>query len=469
MAAVTRILYTFLYSLWLSRRIAVMLWTRADYRKDLGQRFGVYGRDLRDRLGAREGRRCWINAVSVGEVNAAAAFVDALRNAAPDVEVVVTTTTVEGAAIARRRLPDVRAVLYFPFDLPGCVRRAYRLIRPDFVVLMELELWPNHLRRAEVLGIPVFLVNARMPPRDARRYALVRRSFRPIIGRLALVCAQDDQDAAAFLRLGAQGDRVHVAGNMKFDASVGRAHGDGERFDPAELLRQVGVRAADPVLVAGSTHAPEEEILFEVLEALKTEHPDLFLVLAPRHPTRAPEIAASARRKGLRSVLRSRVGPARTPPAPRPDCLLVDTTGELRDLYATATVIFVGKSLVAGGGGQNFMEAAASGNPVVFGPDMENFAAAARRFAAAGAVVQVGGAAALRPALSRLLGDPRRRSQVASNAKRLIGEHLGAARRTADLVARALDDMERPARQGASGTVGSGNVVRLAGHACSPP
>lgn len=428
-----RALYSIIYTVGfivLSPLFLYKMWKRGKYRENFLQRFGRYSPALRQQLAVKNERRCWLQAVSVGEINLALLLIPALRQRLPETRVVLTTTTSTGHALARDRLPAGVDLLYFPQDFPGPVRRAYDLIQPDFVILMESEVWPHHVWTAARRGRPVFLVNARMSPRSARRHRWVGWLFRRVFDKLTLVCAQSREDAAQFQRVGAP--RVEWTGNLKYDAALPSA--GARRLDAAQVLRELGISPDRPVLVAGSTHPGEEEILFAVCAALRQQFPDLFLVLVPRHAERTPEIVARAKQLATRVVLRT--DPARPAPA---DCqgLVVNTTGELRWFYEVATVIFVGKSLV-GAGGQNIVEAAASGHPVVFGPHMQNFKAIAAEFVATGAGVQVPDAAALQRELAGLLATPARRDQIAAAARQVIERNQGATARTVELITAAL-------------------------------
>ena len=440
-----QLLYTILYSLGfilLSPVFLHKMWKRGKYRENFWQRFGFYGNDLRQRLapiksgptGKRE-QRCWIQAVSVGEVNVAALFIGVLQRRFPALRIVMTTTTSTGYTLAYERLPQEVELLYFPQDFPLCVRRAYDLIQPDFIVLMESELWPNHVWAGARRGVPMFLVNGRMSPRSERGYRRLGWLFRRVFDKLALVCAQSEEDAENFVALGVPRDRVLMTGNMKYDVSM--PHADVQKVDPVQLLKQIGVSPAQPILVAGSTHPGEEEILFDVFAELRRRFPQLFLILVPRHMERTREVVDLARRKQIKFVLRSEITSQLAPTAKPYDCLIVNTTGELKWFYKVATVIFVGKSLT-GEGGQNIVEAAASGHPVVFGPNMQNFRAIAQQFVAAGACTQVPDADGLRRAVHELLEKADRRQAIASAAHRVIQANVGATHRCVELIAEAM-------------------------------
>jgi 3-deoxy-D-manno-octulosonic-acid transferase len=433
-----QMLYTIFYAfgfVLLSPLFVYKMWKRGKYRENFFQRFGWYSRPVRQRLAAAPRPRCWVQAVSVGEVNVALQLLRELQRQMPGLCVVLTTTTSTGYALARQRLPAATELLYFPQDFPWCVRRAFDLIGPDFVVLIESEVWPNHVWTAAARNVPVCLVNARLSPRSAKRHRKTRWLFRRVFSRLALVAAQSVEDAAQLRELGVPPERLQVSGNIKFDASLPAS--EDAPLDTVALLKQAGVGPTQPVLVAGSTHPGEEEILFDVFRSLRREFPRLFLVLVPRHAERSREIEELASRKQITYALRSELKSSLPSRVGGYDCLLVDTTGELKCFYNAATVIFVGKSL-AGVGGQNIVEAAASGRPVVFGPNMQNFQAIARQFVEAGGCVQVATAGELQEALAALLRDPRRREKVAAAAAAVIQANVGATARTVGLIARAV-------------------------------
>jgi 3-deoxy-D-manno-octulosonic-acid transferase len=440
-----QLLYTILYSfgfLVLSPVFLHKMWKRGKYRENFWQRFGFYGNDLRQRLAPdksgqadKKERRCWIQAVSVGEVNVAALFIGVLQRKFPSLRIIMTTTTSTGYTLAYERLPQEVELLYFPQDFPPCVRRAYDLIQPDFIVLMESELWPNHVWTGARRGVPMFLVNGRMSPRSERGYRRLRWLFRRVFDKLALVCAQSQEDAESFAALGVPRARVHMTGNMKYDVSM--PHADVQKVDPVQLLKQIGVSPTQPILVAGSTHPGEEEILFDVVTDLRRQFPRLFLILVPRHVERTREVVDLARQKQIKFVLRSEITSQLAPTARPYDCLIVNTTGELKWFYKVATAIFVGKSLV-GQGGQNIVEAAASGHPVMFGPNMQNFRAIAQQFVAEGACIQVQDADELRRALHTLLEKADRRQAIISAAHRVIESNVGATHRCVELIAQSL-------------------------------
>ncbi|NND67817.1 MAG: 3-deoxy-D-manno-octulosonic acid transferase, partial [Halioglobus sp.] len=335
-------------------------WREPEYRARLGERFGF----LSGNSGAPP---LWLHAVSVGEVVAALPLIEALREAHPEVPLVVSTTTPSGAGLLAARCGDRVHHVYMPFDLPGAMRRAYRRLEPRALVLLETELWPNLVAEATC---PVLLLNARLSARSALRYGRFAGLTAPMLQALTHIACQSHADADRFLELGAPRANVSVCGNLKAE----------QRSDAAAVaaLRQRWCRAEQHVLVAGSTHDGEESVLLSVFATLRERHPDCLLVLAPRHIERGGTVARLARDAGWR------VARASAAPAPA-DVLVVDTLGELASFYALATVAYVGGSLVERGG-HNLLEPALQGVPIVAGPHLYNFTAAAQALQAAGAL-----------------------------------------------------------------------------------
>jgi 3-deoxy-D-manno-octulosonic-acid transferase len=432
--------YSLLYAIGfvlLSPTFLYKMWKRGKYREGFWQRFGLYSQKIRAEISRKTVSRCWLQAVSVGEVVAALPLIAELQKKISPLKIILTTTTSTGYALARDRAPKDVTVAYFPLDFRFAVRRAHKLFQPDFQILMESEIWPNHIWHAKRQNVPIFLVNGRLSEKSLRGYRRFGWIFRNVFSQLDLVCAQSPDDAAHFAAVGVPPARIVMTGNMKFDASIAPSPTQ-TAVNPEKILRAVGVAGSQPVLVAGSTHPGEEEIMFDLLGKLRAKFPMLFLVLVPRHFERTKEVVEIARAKRAKFALRTEVDENSAPKTGAPDCLIVNTTGELRAFYKVATVIFVGKSLV-GKGGQNIIEAAASGNPVVFGPNMQNFRAIARQFLAAAAAIQVKNAAELRDAVEKLLADGVKRAKISAAAQRVIAQNVGATARAVEEIAKRLN------------------------------
>jgi 3-deoxy-D-manno-octulosonic-acid transferase len=397
---------------------------RGNYRPKLGQRFGFYDPDVRARLGSY---RCtWIHAVSVGEVAIAVKLSAKLRQLDPDFFCVLTTTTTTGFQVANSEPNERMEVLYSPLDFWPIMRRAFAAIRPLRIVLVEAEVWPNLAAEARHRRIPLALVNARLSKRSEARFQRFRSLIGPTFRCLDAVCVQEPEEVQRWVALGIPRERIHDVGSIKYDPTDVRLNPD----LPLEILRSFEIDRDSPILFGGSTHAGEEEILGEIFQRLRADFPAFVLIIAPRHVERAREIRGRLERLGLHVGLRSEAGRAGIS---TPDCLLLDTTGELQHWYAVATIVFVGKSLTARGG-QNPVEPILAGKPVLFGPHMENFSALAQALIANKAAVQVRDPNSLQEQIAWLLRDREAALRLVANAQSVLARHSGATSRTAKLV-----------------------------------
>jgi 3-deoxy-D-manno-octulosonic-acid transferase len=413
------------YYFWRMRR-------RGNWLPGFGQRFAKYDASLKQALTNRH--VIWLHAVSVGEVNLCTQLIRALEPRVPNLKIVVSTTTTTGMAELRRRLPTHVSKIYYPIDRRKFVSRALATINPKAIVLVEAEIWPNFLWRAKRLAIPVFLANARLSDRSYPRYKRFGFLFRPLFASLAGVGCQNEADAERLRAVGCRPEVVQVVGNMKFDA----AKLDEQRsLDVPAMLCQLGVPADAQILVAGSTHDGEEIILADIVKRLRAKFPKLFLVLVPRHFERCRELGQKLATRDVKFFWRSEFSKVTNEPDGELECLLVNTTGELRFFYEHATVVFVGKSLTAIGG-QNPIEPGALGKAMVFGPNMQNFADATRSFVTQKGAVQVANAAALESAVAELLADESRRAELGRNALKVVAENHGALERTVEMILEQL-------------------------------
>src|SRR5205823_9902552 len=287
------------------------------------------------------------------------------------------------------------------------MRRAFRAIAPQRIILIEAEAWPNLVAEATRRKIPLVLANARLSPRSERRFRRFKIFVGPIFRRLNLICVPTPEAAERWKNLGAKTSQMHAVGNIKYDV-----FNQSVLSDAAQRFREPGIDAARPILFGGSTHRGEEQILVDVFCKLRPEFPHLFLILAPRHVERASEIEAELRKRNLRSIRQTAA--SRTQEL---DCLLIDTTGELPGWYNIATIVFIGKSLTAYGG-QNPVEAISARKPVIFGPHMENFASLAKQLIAGGGALSVQNSQELTEHSRRLLSSPAEREKLANNALR---------------------------------------------------
>ena len=406
---------------------------RGDWLEGFGQRFGKYDSKLKQSITNRH--LLWLHAVSVGEVNLCTQLIRALEPRVPNVKIIVSTTTTTGMGELLKKLPTRIAKIYYPIDRALYVTRALSVNRPEAIVLVEAEIWPNFLWRAQSLGIPVFLVNARLSDKSYRGYKRFGFLFKPIFASFAGVGVQNEADAARLRELGCRPEVIQVVGNLKFDAA--RLE-EKQPLNVPQLLRRLTVPEGAPVIVAGSTHAGEEALLAEQFLRLRARFPDLFLVLVPRHFERSRQVGKELEERGVPFVYRSEITASSKFAPGKTQCLLVNTTGELKYFYEHATVVFVGKSLTAAGG-QNPIEPAELGKAMVFGPNMQNFAEIVGKFVAQNGAVQVRDAAELETTLGDLLADEARRTELGRNALQVVRANEGAVGRTVEMIIKHLD------------------------------
>lgn len=387
------------------------------------------------------GRCVWFHAVSVGEVLQLQPLLDALAARQPDCELVISTTTATGFDVARTRYPD-RQVIFFPLDFSWAVNAALARIKPSAIALVELELWPNFVAAAAERGIPVALVNGRISERSYRGYRRIGPLMRRMLNKINVLAVQSETYARRLIDLGADPDRVHVTGSIKFDRV------ETDRGNPAttELRRLFGLNDSQPVFIAGSTQDPEERLALESYLALRTKVSDLRLILVPRHKERFDDVARLvADEFKLPIIRRSRLpmpgslSGSPTETGGMPAILLLDTLGELSACWGLATIAFVGGSLTRRGG-QNMMEPAGFGAAVLFGPNTWNFKDVVELLLSQDAAQVVPTPGELTAQLEELLLKPARRDELGNRARRLVTAQRGATARTVDLLMKLLPE-----------------------------
>ncbi len=384
------------------------------------------------------GRPClWFHAVSVGEVLLLRPVLEQLRRERPTLEIVISTTTQTGQAVARDKYPFAR-LIYFPFDFTWAVSRALRRIRPDVVALVELELWPNFIAATHAAGVPLVLLNGRVSERSFRGYARIAGLVGGWLRKFTALTVQTEEYGLRLQALGAPADRLLVTGSVKYD---GLEH-DRDNERTRQLRAAFGIRPGERVFIAGSTQAPEEQCALETWRALKDSHPELRLVIVPRHQERFGEVAALIERHGFGLVRRSAGGAdPRSSGSDRP-VLLLDTLGELSACWGLADIAFVGGSL-SRRGGQNMLEPAAYGAAVLFGPNTFNFRHAVELLLSRDAARVVRSGGELTAVVGELLKNDIARASLGRRARDLVLTQQGATAR----VVRVLDQLcfETPA------------------------
>lgn len=383
------------------------------YRESLGERLGRYAAPP----GADGKRTLWLHAVSVGEAAGAAPLVRMWRERRPDWKIVVSTTTVGGMQMLRKTFSGDVAAVYFPFDFPWVIGRALRAINPSVLAIMETELWPNLILGCSRRGVPVLLLNARVSDRMAAAPGPARAMYRRLFPAFRAIATQSDRDAERLRALGAPDNLMSTIGNLKFDGVLPSAD-DAKQ----EALRKTLSPDGAPLFVAGSTHPGEDEMVLVVFRQVRDAHPSMRMVLCPRHVERAADVLRIVHDAGMNAVLRSRVEGV------PPEVVVMDTIGELRLLYAFATVCFVGGSLIERGG-HNVLEPAAAGHAVFYGPHMANFRQAADILEAGGGGIPTKDADDLARKVIKYLGTPGERERRDAAAVQAVRANAGAAER----------------------------------------
>ena len=429
--AIYNILFAAVYPFLLPGFVVRML-RRGGYAARMGDRFALYADEVRAAL-ARPGRPfVWIHAVSVGEVQVAGQLMREWRAAEPDVRFCFSTTSSTGWKMAEREVGERDVLMYNPLDFPNFVKSALKTVRPRAVVLTESEIWPNFILKAKRMGVPVFLVNARVSDRSAPRYRLGRFFFADVLNSFTRIFAQSDLDKSRLVAAGAADGIVDVTGSFKFD--VARRNEQKE----AELRGWVG---SGRIILGGSTWPGEDKVLLDIYSSLVSSPSasDLKLVIAPRHFEKADAVEANIAAAGFRCIRRSRpqqssnqtIKQSNNPP---PSVYLADTTGELMGLYGIADAVFVGKSLCAHGS-QNMIEPCLCGKPTFVGPYTENFRPVMSDLLASNAIVQVADAAELGRRIGECLGGD---GGLGERAKAAVEARRGVVARCVSAIRGAL-------------------------------
>lgn len=393
------------------------------FHKGFLLRFGFLPKDL------KLNRPIWIHAVSVGEVMAIRGLTEELRKIYPGKKFVISTVTATGNKIANSLGKEGDFITYLPLDISFVVKSVIDKINPEIFIIAETEIWPNLISCLNKKNIPVVIINGRISDVSFRGYLALKPLIKPILRKVKLFCVQTQQDFKRFNLLGANGACVKVTGNLKFDISCHVA----SKENSARNRSKLGLGSKDSLIVAGSTHPGEEEIILSVYKELLMSFPDLKLLLAPRHPERSRDIAIVVSDFGFSSIFTSAI----TAALPDDPVFILDTIGELFSLYAAADIVFVGGSLVKKGG-HNILEPACLAKPVLFGPHMFNFRDIADLFLRHKAVIKVSGKDELKSRIHDLLNNPAMAEQMGQRASQLILQNQGATQKTMQLIEAVL-------------------------------
>ncbi|WP_223630628.1 lipid IV(A) 3-deoxy-D-manno-octulosonic acid transferase [Pseudomonas atacamensis] len=421
-----RTLYTALFYLGLPL-VAIRLWLRARkapaYAKRIGERFTLGMPTLQP-------GGIWVHAVSVGESIAAAPMIRALLERYPALPITVTCMTPTGSERIQALFANEAHIqhCYLPYDLPCAAARFLERVQPKLAVIMETELWPNHIHQCAKRGIPVALANGRLSQRSAKGYGRFSKLTAPMLAEMSLLAVQTEAEAQRFRDLGARPETVEVTGSIKFDLTI-----DPQLLQRAADLRSQWQAQDRPVWIAASTHEGEDEVVLDAHRRLLANHPDALLILVPRHPERFNSVFELCQREGFATVRRSTGANVDA----QTRVLLGDTMGELLFLYALADSAFVGGSLVPNGG-HNLLEPAALAKPVLSGPHLFNFLDIAAQLREAGALAEVDDAEGLAVEVQRLFELPRDAQRMAEAGLAVMRRNQGALQRLLDGLARLI-------------------------------
>ena len=398
------------------------------FLKALAQRMGSFGTlPLKNPI--------WVHAASVGEVFCTVPLLKRMKKEFPHGEIVMTTMTSTGKKAAETYFPEANTVFLVPMDHPLILRRAMNNLRPRLLLIAETELWPNLLRSCGKRGIPIILFNGRISQKSFRRYHLFRFFFKGCLEFISLFLMQTEEDCLRIQKLGAEPRKIRVVGNIKFDQSLPSSKDE----KASDLAKWFGLHAEKVLLIAGSTHPGEEEILISVFKDLKRTDPHLILLLAPRHLDRLEEVEKLLRKECV-SWKRRTAFPSLREEKATGEVILLDTMGELMSLYRFGTIVFIGGSLVPVGG-HNPLEALFFQKPVLFGPHMFHFSEIAQQLIETQGAIQVKGEEELLLHLKRLLSDERARRELGEKGFRFLQKHQGATERILEEIRPFLKDI----------------------------
>ena len=397
------------------------------HRQGLLERFGFVKFSDYDRQ-----KRCiWLHAASVGEINASEALIKNLRELYPDYGFVISTLTPSAQKLVKEKYPQIKS-FFFPIDLSLIIRKVLKQINPALIILIEQELWLNLIRISASKRIPIILLNGRITKHSARRYLFIKPVISRIWNKISCFCVQNKEYFEHFKMLGVKSDKIRITGNMKYDLLD-------KSFQTKEVsYREIfGFNKIDSVIIGGSTHHPEEEILLEVYSKLKQDINNLRLIIAPRHPFRFDDVEKIIRVKGFECLRRSKISTGSISGNVNSAVVLLDTLGELSKVYSIADVVFVGGSMISRGG-QSILEPASLGKPVVFGADMSNFQEMADLLIKEKAAVSVIDKSALYQQLIHLLKEPAELKKMGERAQIVINQYKGATIRNIEFIKNLL-------------------------------
>ncbi|MBN2190496.1 MAG: 3-deoxy-D-manno-octulosonic acid transferase [Candidatus Aureabacteria bacterium] len=398
------------------------------YRAGLPQRFGFYPQEVRRKL--RGDKTIWIHSVSVGEVIAAQPLIALLKSRYPESDFVVSTTTNTGNQVAQKYAGSNDTVIYYPIDFPWAVKRAVQAVNPKLFIMLETELWPNMIRTMGINNVPVFLVNGRVSDNSYGWYRKAVPVLKVVFKYISAFIMQAELDAERVTSLGASPEKVSYAGSLKYESAIGD---EPEADEIMGMASDLGIQAGDTVIIGGSTHEREEEMLIKAFGKAKKECVSAKLILAPRHPERFSRVIALVKESGFVYSTRKKIREFNSEERKKREIIVLDTIGELKKVYNLGNIVFIGKSMF-GRGGQNILEPAAAGKTIIAGPHMENFRDIMTQFINAKACVIVNNEIEFEEKLVSLCRDKAVSKEFGRRAKNLVVANCGAASRIADKI-----------------------------------
>ncbi|MGZ6230652.1 MAG: 3-deoxy-D-manno-octulosonic acid transferase [Syntrophales bacterium] len=405
---------------------AIKMTLTGKYRKSMGPKFGLIKPSLFAEM--KGSPRIWIHAVSVGEVTAAEPIVASLRTHFPEACIVLSTSTETGQDMARRIVTGATSFIYYPLDIPFVVKKVIPKVKPDVFIMTETELWPNFIRVCKEQGAKVIMVNGRISQRSYQRYALTKFFWKDVVNLIDDTGVISAIDADRLIAIGMAPARVHVMGNAKYDGLAAKATPPVRE----EMQRRLNLTETDRVFVAGSTHDSEEKIVLRVYRRLLERYPDFKLIIIPRHPERGHAVLSLVKEAGFEDyITMTEIEGGKHLTGER--IIVVDVIGELFKVYALASVVFCGGSLVPKGG-QNILEPAAWGKVIFYGPSMEDFRDEKELLEKAGAGITVKNGDELLAGILTLMSDPDALARKGEAGRRIVVSNMGAADRYAEMV-----------------------------------
>ncbi|NQT75028.1 MAG: 3-deoxy-D-manno-octulosonic acid transferase [Candidatus Omnitrophica bacterium] len=417
-----RILYNLLFIIFGLFYLPYFIVTKR-YKYGLANRFGVLSKRLK--AVSSKGRVIWIHAVSLGEMKAASILAPLLRKAFPSHTLVFSSVTHTGNKVARTIATGEEAVFYLPFDISTVTDRVVNILRPELFLCLEAEIWPNLIGSLYKSGAKIVLVNGRISPRSYSGYKKIRPVISSMFNKFSLFLMQSEQDAVRILALGAPRQKVHAAGNLKFDLSLADSISKRQ-----EIRERLNINDDGILFTAGSTNKGEEEQLIDCFSRLRKDYNNLRFLIAPRHIERAREIEQKLARRGLKSIKYSQIDMVGC----ESGVFLLDILGELKAIYSASDIVFVGGSLVKKRGGQNPIEPAGLSKPVIMGRYMANYQDVVNAFLENEAAIQVADGDELYSAIRMLIDDPGERKRLGANAKDTVDKNSGSSQRAIDLI-----------------------------------